>query len=297
MISCKPPQANPDLVGHLPAEDILRQAAKRQRLHHAWLLTGDEGVGKATLAYRFGRAVLAKFPNSGLQVPPSHPIFAQIAAGAHPDLVAIGGGRNEKRRERAAIVIDDARQVLEHFSLTPAQGGWRVVVVDGADTLNPNAANALLKLLEEPPERSVFLLTASAPERLARTMRSRCARLALRTLSDADMRVVLRETIPGIGEERLASLIRLSSGSPGKAVALAGSDQDQDPVGGEGDLVARTQAAIRAHLTREGEPDRQASVARWCDRWSDVLRLDEATRRLNLDTHQLLIEARQAVRS
>ncbi|MBV8911957.1 MAG: DNA polymerase III subunit delta' [Acetobacteraceae bacterium] len=210
------PRENPDLFGHEGAETIVAEAIAGGRLHHAWLISGKEGIGKATLAYRFARRLLTTVgePND-----PANPVFRRVARGTHADLLTVEREWDEKRkRQRTEIVVDDARDIAAFLRLTPAEGGWRVVVVDGAEHLNRNAANALLKVLEEPPARAVLLLTCAAPGRLLPTIRSRCRRLALLPLAAADMGRVLARVLP---EQDAASLIPIAGGSPGRAALLA----------------------------------------------------------------------------
>ncbi len=174
------PRENPDLFGHEDAERTFAAAASTGRLHHAWLITGAEGVGKATLAYRLARRLLG---GADAVDHPANPVFRRVARATHADLLTVEREWDEKRkRQRTEIVVEGARDIAGFLRLTPAEGGWRIVVVDGAEHLNRNAANALLKVLEEPPARAVLLLTCAAPGRLLPTVRSRCRRLPLRPL-------------------------------------------------------------------------------------------------------------------
>jgi DNA polymerase III subunit delta' len=181
------PRANPLLLGHAAAEATILDALRAGRVHHAWLITGPDGVGKATLGFRFARRLLAGVPSSEtLALEPTHPVFRRVAAGSHADLETIELGVNEKTgRMRSEIVVNDARKIGGFMSLTPAEGGWRVVVVDGAEDMNPSAANAILKVLEEPPSRALLILCCTAPGLLLPTIRSRCRRLRLDPLDDA----------------------------------------------------------------------------------------------------------------
>jgi DNA polymerase-3 subunit delta' len=187
------PRANPDLLGHETAERIWSQARASGRLHHAWLITGTRGIGKATLAYRLARGLLAgRAPGDGLDVGPADPVFRRIAAGTHAGLMTVERSADEKtKRMRREIVVDEVRAVTQFLRRTAGEGGWRVVIVDGAEDMNPNAANALLKLLEEPPTGALLLLVCHAPGRLPATIRSRCRRLRLSPLGPATVEALL----------------------------------------------------------------------------------------------------------
>src|SRR5471032_1811344 len=143
------PRASPILLGHDDAEATILDAMRAGRMHHAWLITGPEGVGKATLAYRFARRLLAGCPAAdSLALDPANPVFRRVAAGSHADLQTIERVLNEKtKRMKTQIAVEDVRKINGFMRLTPAEGGWRVVVVDGAEELNLASANALLKIL------------------------------------------------------------------------------------------------------------------------------------------------------
>jgi len=235
------PRQNPALVGHEAAERALLDAWRGGRLAHAWLFSGPEGIGKATLAYRFARFVLAAggqgrpgaspdlfdggspatAPDS-LYLAPEHSVFRRVAAGGHSDLITVERTVNEDTgRLRSEIVVDDVRSLGRFFHLTAGEGGWRVAVVDCADELNQNAANALLKVLEEPPANSLLLLVAHNPGRVLATIRSRCRKLALKPLAEEQVTALLAGYVPEQSAAEAAGLAHLADGSPGRALALA----------------------------------------------------------------------------
>ena len=217
------PRANPDLRGHAAAEATLAAAMGSGRLHHAWLITGPEGIGKATLAFRFARRLLAGgAAGTDLALLPEHPIFRRVAAGSHADLLTVEREWDPKRkRVRGEIVVDDVRRAVDFLRRTPAEGGWRVVVLDGAEDLNRNAANAMLKMLEEPPARAMLLLVCSAAGRLLPTIRSRCRRLRLAPLGEADVAEILGAAMPELAPAERQRLAGLAEGSAGRALQLA----------------------------------------------------------------------------
>ena len=229
------PRENTTLLGHEAAEAALLHAFNAGRLPHAWLITGPRGIGKATLAYRFARFLFAEgtggggglfsAPATSLAVAPSHQAFRLVITGAHPDLLVVERGYDPRRkRQRREIVVDDARTVGDFLHLTSSQGGWRVVLVDGADTMNPNAANSLLKILEEPPKNTVLLLASENPGRLLPTIRSRCRTLALKPLQEPVIMELLQRFRPELSSEEQAVLARLGEGSIGRALELVAGD-------------------------------------------------------------------------
>lgn len=216
------PRANPHFRGHEAAVAALHHAAMSGRLHHGWLISGQPGIGKATLAFRFARWLLAGAADADLSVPETAPVFRRVAAGTHPDLFTVERRVNVKtERLQSEIVIATVQEASAFMRLTPAEGGWRVVVIDGAEDMNPNAANALLKVLEEPPARAILLLVSSAPGRLLPTIRSRCRALPLAPLPETEMASLLAAYAPDLGSEERARLVRLAEGSIGTALSLA----------------------------------------------------------------------------
>jgi DNA polymerase III subunit delta' len=222
------PRDNPELYGHDAAIAALERALAAGRLAHGWLLTGPPGIGKATLAFRFARALLAGPDVIGVRMAmaPAHPVFRQVAQGAHPDLTVIEAERDPRSgRIRSEITVDTVRAATASLQMTASAGGYRVAVIDGAETLNRSAANALLKTLEEPPVRAVLLLVSHRPGALPATIRSRCAKLRLRPLADTEVERALARLLPDRSIEERAALALLGRGSIGRALAIAESDQ------------------------------------------------------------------------
>jgi len=224
------PRETTVLHGQAEAERALLEAYRGRRFHHAWLIAGPAGIGKATLAYRMARFVLAhpdpRTPAvqraTSLQVDADHPVARRIAAQAHGDLLVLERTINEKTNKlRQDIQVDDVRRTVTFFGSTAGEGGWRVAIVDAVDELNREGANALLKVLEEPPRRAVLLLVSHSAARVLPTIRSRCRLLALRPLLTTE---VARAAATAIGEDAEAANIKaaaaVADGSVRRALAL-----------------------------------------------------------------------------
>jgi DNA polymerase-3 subunit delta' len=225
------PRETPDLIGHAAAERTLLSAWESGRLSHAWMLTGPMGIGKATLAFRFARFVLAQADAGGLfggltdslAVDPERPVYKQVAAGSHPNLLTIARSWDDKaKRWRKEITVGDTAALRSFIGNTASAAGWRVVVIDSLDEMNRNAANAILKVLEEPPRQVLFLLIAHAPGRVLPTIRSRCRELRLTPLGDDQVQSRLAELLPDLDAETRTLAARLGEGSLGRAVHVAG---------------------------------------------------------------------------
>jgi len=232
------PRETARLFGQEPAEHAFLAAWAEGRLHHGWLLRGPRGIGKATLAYRIARALIAEGPGApsgglfgdalgpavpaSLDAPPDCPVAARIRARSEPRLAVLRRMVNERTgRPRVNIVIDDVRAVRRFLSLTAADGGWRAVIVDAADEMNSAAANALLKVLEEPPARTALLLVSHAPGSLLPTIRSRCRTLDLRPLGADDLAAALAQAGAPVAGADAAALALIAGGSVGEALRLA----------------------------------------------------------------------------
>lgn len=223
------PRANPNFFGHEEAEAGLVDACRSGRLHHSLLISGPKGVGKATLAYRLARFLLRRSPPDlpgekgadRLDVSTDDPAFRQIAAGAHPSLRVVERQRSgDTGRLQRDIGVEAIRALSDFYRLTSADGSWRIAIVDGAEEMTQNAANALLKILEEPPGRSLILLISHAPGRLLPTIRSRCYFVPLTSLPDPVLTEALAASGVRIDDADLADLLELAEGSLGAALAV-----------------------------------------------------------------------------
>jgi len=224
------------LIGHETAEQAFLKAFAAGRLPHAWLISGPQGVGKATFAYRIARFLLAQ-PNeaeagglfgataptapTSLDMAPEHRVFRQVAQQGHPDFRLLRRTVNPKNgRLRTEIIIDDVREVIDFLHLKPAVSPWRVVIVDSADELNPNSANALLKILEEPRPSTVILLLSHAPQALLPTIRSRCRKLVLQPLPRDLASAELAARFPQAKPQDRDLAIATAGGSLGQAIRM-----------------------------------------------------------------------------
>jgi DNA polymerase-3 subunit delta' len=222
------PRANPDLVGHDAVEGELLRLYQAGRLPHAILFGGPRGIGKATLAFRLARFLLARGTLSGgaggLAIDPASGVFRRVAAGGHADLFTVERSWDpQRRRLRGGITVDHTREIVRFLHLTAGEEGWRIVVVDGAEEMNRNAANALLKILEEPPRASLLLLVSHIPGMLLPTIRSRCRRFRLEALPLPLVRSLVERYRPQLDAAERAGLSALSDGSIGRALGLADS--------------------------------------------------------------------------
>src|SRR5437868_3036899 len=227
------PRETMSLFGHRDAERTLLRAWQGGRIPHAWLIGGAQGIGKATLAYRMARFVLTHRDSRSrqvqtaetLEIDPLHPVARHVAAGAHGGLLTLERTLNDRGVMRTVITVDETRETIAFFGSTAAVEGWRVCIVDTVDELNANAANALLKVLEEPPRQSLFLLVSHAPGRVLPTIQSRCRKLSLRPLAADDVAraVAAAAQIPA-DDPALAQAAAAAEGSVARALNLLGGD-------------------------------------------------------------------------
>ena len=209
------------LIGHDHAMQQVRDAFASGRMHHAWLLTGIEGIGKAALAQRIADHVLSGGQNPLGPLDRTNRTTKLILAEAHPDLLTVRRSVDEKTgAQRNVIVVDDALRVAAFLRKTSTHGGWRVVLVDEAHRLNRNGQNAILKILEEPPQRALIVLTATMPGALLPTIRSRCRSLSLAPLDEQAMRAILAQAAPRLEPDAVAELLQLAGGSAGFALKI-----------------------------------------------------------------------------
>jgi DNA polymerase-3 subunit delta' len=244
------------IVGHDKAVEEFAAAWAGRKLHHAWLLAGPRGVGKASFAHSAARRVLADAAGPvvglpGLETADDHPIVKLVEAGSHPDMRWLKRLPREKGDGLARdITIRQVRELGEFMGMTAALSAWRVAVIDSMDELNKEASNALLKMLEEPPPNTLFLLVSHAPGRLLPTIRSRCRPLHFEALDDDAMTSVMEASLPGLGPSETKRIVSMSFGSAGRALAFA-----------ELELAKLEEAALA--ILREGDPTnaRRAALA------------------------------------
>lgn len=243
------------IIGQDKAVKAFASAWASRRLHHAWLLAGPKGVGKASFARAGATRALSEAAGppidlAGLETPADHPIARLLAAGSHPDF------RWLERLERPSgglarnISVEQIRSLGDLLAVTPSMSPWRAIVIDAADDLEASAANALLKMLEEPPANTLFFLVSHAPGRLLPTIRSRCRRLEFGKLNDDAMTSLLTHSLPETNGLEIKRLVELSNGSIGRALNIAALD-----------LASLEGEAL--NILRQGDPDnsRRAKLA------------------------------------
>ncbi|MEQ8664169.1 MAG: DNA polymerase III subunit delta' [Rhodospirillales bacterium] len=355
------PRTNPELFGHEDAEKVLADAFHGGALAHAWLLSGPQGIGKATLAFRFARYVLKHSgngeiedpiggtPDAGslfgddlamdapeddpepvdaahqpgiLSVDETDPVFRRVASGGHADLAVVERAiKNEKTGDRFTVIrVDDVRAIGGFLRMTPAEGGWRVVIVDAADDMNLNAQNALLKILEEPPARSLILMVAHVPGRLLPTIRSRCRNLALRALPDDTVAGLIRSRVPDVPDDEARTFAELACGSIGRALRLieGGGGALFNEINNIFDNLPKLNVPLvhdfAGRLARKSaersydvaldlierrireriraislNPDGARSLEPWLEVWDNSLRLRDRAESVNLDRKQVIL--------
>jgi DNA polymerase-3 subunit delta' len=309
------PRETFDWAGDEAHERAFLDALDRGRLHHAWLIVGTEGVGKATFAYRVARRLLGARPEPSLGPlgsRPDDPVSRQILGRAHPDLMALQRDP-EDGKTRRGIPVDEARALPEFFSKSPASAPYRVAIIDTADDLNTFGANAVLKTLEEPPERGVLLLISHAPGALLPTIRSRCRRLRLEAPEPAAAARWLEATV-GVAAEDAPRLLRMARGGPGGAWRLAAAgaleidrqarelltslpkpnesamlalaDSFRGPAGAPRFALVFERLAEQVHAMvsrRVAEGERGLELDRWAEIWGELVGAPGQAEAINLD--------------
>jgi DNA polymerase-3 subunit delta' len=227
------PRTTSVLFGHGNAEAALLAAFRSGRVPHAFLIVGPKGIGKATLAYRLARFVLA-YPDPAapeveaaisLALDPNHPVARRVAAQAQPDLLVLERTVNEKSVLRQQIAVEDVRRTISFFGSTAGEGGWRIAIVDAVDELNRFGANALLKVLEEPPERALLVLVSHSAARVPPTLRSRCRTVMLRPLGASDVAAALAAaTGRAVDDHAINAAAAAADGSIARALAFLDED-------------------------------------------------------------------------
>ncbi|MBB5073053.1 DNA polymerase-3 subunit delta' [Bartonella callosciuri] len=218
------PSQNNMIFGHEAARHFFTQMRKEERLHHALLFEGEHGIGKATLAFHLAWNVLSSHKNDFLQPKHNSITWHKISQGCHPGLLHISRRFDLKTQKfKTGILIDDIRDVMHFLNQTSQDNGWRIIIVDPAEDMNRSAANAILKMLEEPPAKTLLILITHSPGKLLPTIRSRCQQISLRPLRDEEMKKALthifsNQDLPD--EETVQMIIQRSKGSPRKAALL-----------------------------------------------------------------------------
>jgi DNA polymerase-3 subunit delta' len=316
------------LDGMEKADHAVVDALARSRMHHAWLLNGPEGVGKASFAYRIARRLLGAAPDPSLGSLASRsddPVSRQVSARSHPDLMVLERATDDGKA-RKSIPVDEARALPAFFANSPAAAPYRVAIIDAADDLNVNAANAVLKTLEEPPERGVLLLISHSPGRLLPTLRSRCRTLSIPAMEQGTLAAELEQRL-GLGEREAQRLAAMSRGALGRALRLAQSGAlaaddaarglltglpklDEAALlaladsfrGGDGAarfalVFERLAEQVHEMAVADSLAGRAAGLDRWASVWSDINRLASDTEALNLDRADALWSAVAQLRS
>ena len=258
------------ILGQDRAVEQFRNAWDKRTLHHAWLLAGPRGVGKALFAREAATRVLADAAGPpvglpGVTTPEEHPVARLVAAGSHPDLRLLERLENPKTGNLArSITVDQVRSLGDLIGSTPFMSDWRAVIIDSADDLEPGGANALLKMLEEPPPNTIFFLVAHAPGRLLPTIRSRCRRLDFQLLDDDAMTSILRSSAPDQSDADRRRIVSLAGGSVGRAMAFAALDlaaleQVASQIIRQGDPTNAHRSALATELGKKGAAERYAA--------------------------------------
>lgn len=315
------PEEQKSLFGHVQAHAGIIARLAAGRLPNAALLHGPRGIGKATLAFRLARDILAATGDEDM-----HRVDEQITAGSHPNLFVLRKNPRDTKGFYTVIRVDDVRDMRQRLRTTRGRAGARMVVVDAIDDCNPSAANALLKILEEPPADTFFLLVSHRPGALLPTIRSRCADLPLRPLSDADVRAVLEANMPAESGDKLDTAVALAGGRPRRAfealtvagdgtlaalrqwlaaplefpagahLALADALAGDSAEAGFGREMLLDWVAAEAREAALAGPEARIRLASAGELWEKAQALLAETDALNLDLRETLVEILDAIR-
>ncbi|WP_068089305.1 DNA polymerase III subunit delta' [Polycladidibacter stylochi] len=323
------PRAQSYYIGHEQAQQSLLSAYKSSRMHHAWILGGEKGIGKATLAFRFARFLLEnpQAQDESVQMAQSLDVAVNaahakmVSAGSHADILHLRRPYDEKsKRFKRDLTVDEVRKTQSFFGSTAAGGAWRICIVDAADEMNTNAANALLKVLEEPPQQTLFLLVSHNPGRLLPTIRSRCRMLSMHKLKDDEILTALVQLGVRIPQDPTARahLLMLADGSLRQAVMVSQGTAldiasrfeelcsnmlrlDMAQVHGFADLVSGRGAEdawqtfldlVRSFLHQQVHKhalEAPSALVRWSELWEKVSRAAADAEALNLDRKQVVL--------
>ncbi len=320
------PRETLEWFGHEEAERTLLDAYRGGRMPHAWLIGGPAGIGKATLAYRMARFVLANPDPAApavqsarsLALPLDHRAVRLVASQGHPDLLVLERRPGDSGALRTVIAVEDVRKLVPFLGSTAREAGWRVVLVDCADELNAAGANALLKLLEEPPRRCLFLIVSHAPGRLLATIRSRCRRLLLRPLAQAEISRAVGAALGRDPEDaELQKAAAAADGSVAQAIALLSGPlldmrervvklldllpaTDPRALHALGESLERAERVVLATFVDvvrdwlsarlKGEPQARGRLMRLAQAWEDVNRTARDVETYNLERKPLVFK-------
>lgn len=328
------PAENPNVTGHDSALKLLTQQYRSGRIHHAWLINGPRGIGKATLAFRFAGHVLRN-PNPGaapqewVYADDGDSIESRIAGGGHPNLLHLARPWDfQNKKFKTQLTVDEVRLTVPFFGTSRGESGWRIAIVDSMDEMNHSASNSLLKILEEPPDNTLFFIISHSQGAVSPTIRSRCQTLVLKPLIDADVLSVLDrlDVLREIDEKDHALLVRLSHGSVRQAIVLARSNglelhqrfaaacqdlarpdwpeihalADSVSLRGKEDryrlLLSMAGEYLESNATALGEGAVDIStLARWAEVWEKTRHSADLAERYNLDRKQVILSLFQSM--
>ncbi|AFX99110.1 ATPase involved in DNA replication [Candidatus Endolissoclinum faulkneri L2] len=262
------PSASTELLGHEKAEGELVEAYNSGRMPHAWLFFGPTGIGKETLAFRLAKFILSQEGNKlhqplscslfkSLTINPKCQAALQVSSESHPDLKILRCKSNEQGRTNSIIRINDIRSFKSSLHLKSSSGGWRVIIIDEAEKMNTNAANAILKLIEEPPEKTLVIIITNSLNAILPTIKSRCRKLMLRPLNDNFVASLITKVYPYLSDKDMNIILRLVEGSPGKALTFLEAG---------GAVIYRDIINILSKIPKISGEEVHALAENWCKR-------------------------------